>query len=120
VPLSVVSPSSGEAEGQRSDGTVTESTPSVYGAKHTLQLAWAIAKIRVQQALREARRHGHVTVGLACVAYQLSYLLNVTPYSSPSLHVIGARLVRDDGAARVRHCTFMEHICSLSTMFPLV
>jgi hypothetical protein len=121
VPLSVVRHNSGEAERQSSSSIAAESTPSVYGAKHTLQLAWVTAKSRAQWAIAEARRHGHVTVGLACVAYQLLYLLNVTPYSSPSLHLIGARLARDDGGARVRRCPLMilPFVLCLPSLFSL-
>jgi hypothetical protein len=100
--LSVVSHSSHEADEHISDVVAAESKPSEFGAKCALQLACARAMKCVQWAIVEARKHGYATVGLACVAYRVLYLLHITPYSSPSLHLIGARLVRDDGSGRVR------------------
>jgi hypothetical protein len=43
-----------------------------------------------------------MTLGLLNLAYQLAYLLRLSPFFCPALHLSGSRLARDDGSAAVR------------------
>ena len=74
---------------------------------------------RLLPALDWARAHGRMTLGLLNVGYQALYLLGMTPFFSPALHIVGARIGRDDGSAAVRPPSLHTHTCTAVLLVPL-
>lgn len=88
--------------GSPAEHQCSEPSPEAYGVRHGLRALCALARKQAVRGVHVARRHGHVTLGLLGVAYQLAYLLQLSPYFSPALHLTRSRLARDDGSAAVR------------------